>query len=86
MKLLQNLFDEEEVIDNIVFYWNSNGTDDELPNFWLKEFDFEMEWYRDDPGRAAFATHESSPELAFLILDTVRYAYGANPGREEKAS
>lgn len=86
MKLLQNLFDEEEVIDNEVFYWNSNGTDDELPNFWLKEHSFEMEWYRDDPGRAAFATHDSDPDLAFFILDNVRNAYGANPRREEKAS
>lgn len=86
MKLLQNLFDEEEVIDNIVFYWNSKGTDDQLPNFWLKEHDIEIEWYRDDPGRAAFSTHDSDPELAFFILNEVRYAYGSNPRREEEAS
>jgi hypothetical protein len=84
MKLLDNLFDEDEVIDNPTFYWNIRGTEEDMPNFLLKAFGFEMEWYRDDPGRAAFATHESSVELAFFILDTVRNAYGANPGGEEK--
>lgn len=86
MKLLDYLFNSDEVIDNPVFYWNGKGTDEDMPNFWLKEHGVEIEWYRDDPGRAAFSTHESTPELAFFVLDVVRDAYGSNPGREEKAS
>lgn len=84
MKLLQNLFDKDVIDDNETFYWNANGTDEEMPNFYLRSDGFEMEWYRDDPGRAAFATHESSAELAFYILDTVRGAYASDSGGKEK--
>lgn len=86
MKLLYNLFDSDEVIDNALFYWNGLGTEDDMPNFWLKEHGVEVEWYRDDPGRAASSTHESTAELAFFILDVVRYAHAVESRGETQKS
>lgn len=88
MKLLQNLLDEDgdTVIETDVFYWNTTGTDEEMPNFWLKETNFQMEWYNDDPGRGAFSNYDSDAELAFFISDRVRESYATFVRGKKKTS
>ena len=86
MKLLQNLMDEdgESVIETDIFYWNTYGTDEDMPNFWLKENNLQIEWHNDDPGRAAFSNYDSSADLAFFVLDRVRESYAAISGGKKK--
>lgn len=72
MKILDNLFDED-VIDAPSFYWNSSGTDEDMPNFWLKETNLQVEWYRDDPGRGGFTNQETfTASDAISLLEYVR--------------
>lgn len=84
MKLLQNLMDEDgdEVIETDEFYWNSHGTDEEMPNFWLKENNLQVEWYNDDPARAAFSNYDSNADRALFVLDSVRKSYATFAGRK----
>ena len=88
MKLLQNLLDEDgdTVLETDVFYWNNVGNDEAMPNFWLKETNFQMEWYNDDPGRGAFSNFDSNAELAFFITDRVRESYAAVTRGKKKKS
>ena len=84
MKLLQNHMDTEgeEVIETDIFYWNSHGTDEDMPNFWLKKNNLQIEWYNDDPGRGAFSNYNSDSDVAFFVLDEVRTSYATFTGRK----
>lgn len=82
MKLLQNHMDTEEVIETDEFYWNSYGTDEDMPNFWLKKNNLQIEWYNDDPGRAAWSNYDSDSDLAFYVLDEVKASYATHSGRK----
>lgn len=84
MKLLENHFgDDDEVIETNEFYWNLYGTDEDMPNFWLKKNNLQIEWYNGDPARAAFSNYESDSDLAFFVLDEVRGSHAAYAGRKE---
>lgn len=74
MKLLANLL--PETFESETFYWNLYGSDEELPNFWYKPTNIQIEWYRDDPARAPFSNIEDSFDDAFGLLLTVREDYG----------
>jgi hypothetical protein len=80
MLLLYNILDANEVIENEVFLFDPIGNEDEdVPRFWLKEYNYQITWYRDNPERGAFANIESSAQVALFILDEVRRAvYGEN--------
>lgn len=76
MKVLQNLFDEDEVIETDDFYWNLYGTDDSMPNFWWKHTNLQVEWYNGDPGRGTFSNYEQiSPDAVVSLLMMVRESY-----------
>lgn len=85
MELVYNIVDAEEVVENEVFYFSPyEGGEDDLPRFWLKEYNIQITWSRDNPGRGAFANVESSAEVALFILDEVRRAvYGSDSRRKE---
>lgn len=75
MKLLRVLF-SEEVIETDLFYWNLYGTDEDLPNFWLKGTNLQVEWYNDNPDRGGFTNYlYFSPENAVSLLEQVREDY-----------
>lgn len=74
MKLLTNLI-EEDVFESETFYWNLYGSDDEMPNFWYKPSNIQIEWYRDDPARATFCNVEDEFDLAYSLLLEVREDY-----------
>jgi len=75
MKLLKNLIGPE-IIETETFYWNLRGTDHDMPNFWYKPANIQVEWYNDDPGRAAFSNVDSDFDLAYSVLLEVREDYG----------
>lgn len=85
MQLLYNILDADGVVENDVFLFDPFGAEDEdTPRFWLKEYNYQITWYGDNPTRGAFANTESTAELALFILDEVRRAvYGSDSGREE---
>jgi hypothetical protein len=74
MRLLAYLMGDQ-VIETETFYWNLKGTDEDMPNFWYKPSNIQMEWYRDDPGRAPFSNREDSFDLAYSLLLEVREDY-----------
>lgn len=73
MKVLANLLPDEVETDD--FYWNLYGTDQDLPNFWWKHTNLQVEWYRDDPGRAGFANFGLSADESISLLMQVRESY-----------
>lgn len=85
MKLLYNLLDTDDTVDNDVFYFNPNSDDESMPSFWLKAQGWEIAWHRDNPDRGASANIESDAESAFYILDKVR-RYGDDSGGKKKKS
>lgn len=74
MKLLTNLI-EEDVFESETFYWNLYGSDNDMPNFWYKPSNIQIEWYRDDPARATFSNVEDEFDLAYSLLLEVREDY-----------
>lgn len=74
MKLLMNLI-EDEVVETEIFYWNACGSDETMPNFWMKPTNLQVEWYRDDPARAGFCNQEISGTDAISLLEIVREDY-----------
>lgn len=75
MKLLRVLF-SEEVIETELFYWNLYGEDQDMPNFWWKATNLQVEWHNDDPGRGTFSNYEYfTPEDAVSLLEQVREDY-----------
>jgi hypothetical protein len=86
MFLLQNLFEDEDVIETPEFYWNLWGTDEDMPNFWLKETNIQLEWYSDNPGRGAWSNYESSAPLALLVLKQVQESYATHTRGKEATS
>ena len=74
MKLLVNLLPDLPM-ETETFYWNPRGTDQDMPNFWYKPANIQVEWYRDDPGRAAFCNVESTFDMAYSLLLDVREDY-----------
>lgn len=83
MKLIYNMLDTDEVIENDVFYFNPNSDDEEMPSFWLKEKNIQVAWYADNPDRGASSNVESTAWLALFILNKVEIAHGIVSGREE---
>lgn len=81
MKLLYNFLDTDKVIENEHFYFNPNSDDEDMPSFWLKEMNWQVAWYSDNPDRGASSNVESDTYTAFYILDEVRRHYG-NGGSE----
>jgi hypothetical protein len=71
MKLIYNMLDTDEVIENEVFYFNPNSDDEEMPSFWSKKSNLQVAWYSDNPDRGASSNMESSAELAMSILNDV---------------
>lgn len=71
MRLLYNLLDTDSVIENDVFYFNPRSDDDSMPSFWLKQDNYQIEWYSDNPDRGASANIISSPAIALYILNKV---------------
>lgn len=75
MKLLRELIQEEEY-ETALFYWNLNGTNEDMPNFWLKSSNLQVEWYRDNPDRGGFTNFENfSAQDAVSLLEIVREDY-----------
>lgn len=73
MKLLAEILPDE--LETEVFYWNISGSDD-MPNFWVKTINFQVEWYRSDPGRATFSNYEVfSPEDTISLISWIREEY-----------
>lgn len=83
MKLLYDILDTGEIIENDVFYFNPWSDDEEMPSFWLKEQNIQVAWYSDNPDRGASANVESTPFIALFILNKVEIAHGSIPGREK---
>lgn len=76
MKILDNLFDGKELIETDDFYWNLRGTVEEMPNFWYKHSNIQVEWHGDDPARSAWTNMEAiTAEDAISLLSTVREEY-----------
>lgn len=76
MKILQNLFDNEEFIENEDFLWNLGGTEDDVPRFWWKRDNIQVTWYSDDPGRGSFTNQEEfTASDAVSLLWMVRESY-----------
>ena len=71
MKLVYNLLDSDKVVENDVFYFNPWSDDHEMPSFWLKEHNYQISWYSDNPDRGASANINSSPVIALYILNKV---------------
>lgn len=69
MKILRNCLAEVDETD--VFYWNLYGDDPYMPNFWFRPSNVQIEWYRDDPGRATFSNVEDNNLQAIAILNDV---------------
>lgn len=76
MKLIYNILDTDEVIDNDVFYFNPNSDDEDMPSFWLKEQDWQIAWYRDNPDRGASSNIDSTSFAALFILNKVEIEVG----------
>lgn len=75
MKLLRVLIAEEE-FETDSFYWNLYGTDSDLPNFWWKPTNLQVEWYNDNPDRGGFTNYEYfTPEDAVSLLEQLREDY-----------
>lgn len=85
MFLLQNLFDED-VIETDDFYWNLWGSDDDMPNFWDKRGNVQIEWYSDNPGRGAWSNIEDNPWQALGLLEQVKESYANLAGGKETKS
>lgn len=73
MQVLVNLLPEEVETDD--FYWNLYGEDPDLPNFWWKHTNLQVEWYRDDPGRAGFSNYTLDADESISLLMMVRESY-----------
>lgn len=75
MKLLRVLI-SEEIVETELFYWNLYGTDEDMPNFWLKPINLQVEWYNDNPDRGGFSSYQYfTPEDAVSLLEQVREDY-----------
>ena len=83
MKLLYNILDTDEVIENDVFYFNPWSNDEEMPSFWLKELNIQVAWYADNPDRGASANCDSTADLALLILKKVAKYHASVTGTEK---
>lgn len=86
MKLIYNMLDTDEVVENDTFYFNPNSDDEDMPSFWLKSDNIQVAWYSDNPDRGASANVESKASVALYILNKVRYSNDNDSGGEEKAS
>lgn len=76
MKILQNLFDDAEVIETDDFRWDLWGQEEGVPNFWWKPGNVQVEWYSDDPGRGSFTNQEEfTSNDAISLLEMVRESY-----------
>lgn len=75
MKLLRELLPEE--FESELIYWNLYGTDNDMPNCWIKGINLQVEWYNDDPGRGGFTNYlDFSANDAVSLLEQVREEYG----------
>lgn len=75
MKLLRVLI-SKEMIETETFYWNLYGTEPEMPNFWFKPTNLQVEWYNDNPDRGGFTNYEYfTPEDAVSLLMKVKDDY-----------
>lgn len=72
----------EEFFENDEIVWNPDVEED-LPKLWVKKINWAMEWYRDNPSRGTFCSHESDLDTSLYVLDIVRGIYGSDSGREE---
>lgn len=76
MKILQNLFDDVVLVETEDFRWDLWGSDPDIPNFWWKRTNLQIEWYSDDPGRGSFTNYEEfDADLAISLLEQVRESY-----------
>lgn len=82
MKLLRVLISQEEV-ETDQFYWNLYGTNLDMPNFWWKSTNLQVEWYNDNPDRGGFTNYEYfTPEEATVLLLRVKESYDNFTGKQ----
>jgi hypothetical protein len=74
MKLLAEIL--PDVLETDTFYRNVFGSDNELPNLWVKTNNLQVEWYTDDPGRATFSNYEEfSAQDTISLVSWIREEY-----------